>query len=57
MDGIITVVDAKHILLHLHEKRPEGVNNEAVEQIAFADRILLNKIDLGSYVDIFICNI
>merc|ERR1712151_839097 len=26
--------------------KPEGVENEAVEQIAFADRILLNKCDL-----------
>ncbi len=46
LDGIITVVDAKHILQHLKEKKPEGVENEAVEQVAFADRILLNKTDL-----------
>lgn len=46
LDGIITVVDAKHVLLHLHEKRGEGVSNESVEQVAFADRILLNKVDL-----------
>lgn len=48
LDGIITVVDAKHILQHLHEEKPEGVENEAVEQLAFADRILLNKTDLVS---------
>jgi len=46
LDGIITVVDAKHILQHLNEEKPEGVENESVEQIAFADRILLNKCDL-----------
>lgn len=46
LDGIITVVDAKHIIQRLDEKRPEGVENEAEEQIAFADRILLNKTDL-----------
>jgi G3E family GTPase len=46
MDGIITVVDAKHILQHLEEEKPEGVENESVEQVAFADKILLNKIDL-----------
>ena len=46
LDGIITVVDAKHIIEHLDDEKPEGVENEAVEQIAFADRILLNKIDL-----------
>eukprot|EP00913_Durusdinium_trenchii_P029117 g27300.t1 len=46
LDGICTVVDAKHILQHLEEEKPEGVENESVEQVAFADRILLNKIDL-----------
>merc|ERR1712139_168553 len=46
LDGILTVVDAKHIIQHLDEEKPEGVENEAVEQLAFADRILLNKIDL-----------
>merc|ERR1712146_413102 len=29
------------------EEKPEGVENEAVEQVAFADKILLNKIDLA----------
>jgi len=46
IDGIITLVDAKHIIPHLDDEKPEGVENEAVEQIAFADRILLNKCDL-----------
>merc|ERR1712039_913410 len=36
----------KHIIQHLDDEKPEGVENEAVEQIAFADRILLNKCDL-----------
>merc|ERR1712228_1082845 len=48
LDGIITLVDAKHIIQHLDDEKPEGVENEAVEQIAFADRILLNKCDLAS---------
>jgi len=47
LDGILTLVDAKHIIEHLDEEKPEGVENEAVEQIAFADRILLNKCDLA----------
>jgi G3E family GTPase len=46
LDGIITVVDAKHILIHLDEVKPEGVENESEEQLLFADRILLNKTDL-----------
>lgn len=46
LDGIITMVDAKHILQHLDEVKEEGVENESVEQIAFADVVLLNKIDL-----------
>jgi len=46
LDGILTLVDAKHIVQHLDDEKPEGVENEAVEQIAFADRILLNKCDL-----------
>lgn len=46
LDGILTVVDAKHIIQQLEEEKPPGVENEAVEQIAFADRVLLNKCDL-----------
>jgi len=46
LDGILTLVDAAHVIQHLDDEKPEGVENEAVEQIAFADRILLNKCDL-----------
>jgi len=46
LDGIITVVDAAHIEQHLDEEKPEGAENESVEQIAFADRVILNKCDL-----------
>merc|ERR1712178_469214 len=52
LDGIITLVDAKHIEQHLDEEKPEGAENEAVEQLAFADRVLLNKIDLVSEEDL-----
>ena len=52
LDGIVTVVDAKHIIQHLDDEKPDDVENEAVEQIAFADRILLNKIDLASEEEI-----
>merc|ERR1719401_1411054 len=46
LDGIVTVVDAAHIVQHLDEEKPEGAENESVEQLAFADRIILNKCDL-----------
>lgn len=46
LDAIVTVADARHLLLHLDEAKPDGVENEAVEQLAFADRIVLNKTDL-----------
>merc|ERR1719330_1745043 len=46
LDGIVTLIDANHIEQHLDEEKPEGVENEAVEQVAFADRLILNKCDL-----------
>ena len=87
LDGIVTLVDAKHIEQHLDEEKPEGAENEAVEQVAccmhtyitythtrmpacmhtcthacmharvhmqvaFADRILINKTDLVSEEDL-----
>jgi G3E family GTPase len=42
LDSVTTVVDAKHIALRLDDSK------EAVEQIAFADQIVLNKTDLVS---------
>ena len=46
LDAIVTVVDCLHVSARLDEVKPEGVENEALEQVAFADRILLNKTDL-----------
>ena len=40
LDGVVTLVDAKHVLLHIDD------SDEVKEQIAFADVILLNKTDL-----------
>ncbi|KAL5756568.1 hypothetical protein ACOSQ2_021314 [Xanthoceras sorbifolium] len=48
LDGVVTLVDAKHAGFHLDEVKPKGVVNEAVEQIAYADRIIVNKTDLVS---------
>lgn len=52
LDGVVTMVDAKHAELHLDEVKADGVVNEAVEQVAFADRIVLNKTDLVSQEDL-----
>ncbi|XP_035421733.1 COBW domain-containing protein 1-like isoform X2 [Cygnus atratus] len=48
LDGIISVVDAKHGLQHLTEEKPEGLVNEASRQVALADLIIINKTDLVS---------
>ncbi|MDX8046465.1 GTP-binding protein [Gracilibacillus sp. S3-1-1] len=39
IDSVITLVDGKHIWQHLNEEEP-------AQQIAFADLLLLNKVDL-----------
>jgi G3E family GTPase len=52
LDAVITVIDVHHIELHLDEIKPDGVQNEAIEQITFADRILLNKRDRASEVQL-----
>lgn len=46
LDGVVTLVDSKHAMQHLNEVKPRFVVNEAVEQIAYADRIIVNKTDL-----------
>jgi G3E family GTPase len=40
LDGIVTVVDARHVVQHIDS------SDECQEQIAFADKILINKTDL-----------
>ena len=44
LDGVVTMVDCKHAMQHLNEVKPRWVVNEAVEQVAYADRIILNKV-------------
>eukprot|EP00327_Prymnesium_parvum_P018195 CAMPEP_0113292458 /NCGR_PEP_ID=MMETSP0008_2-20120614/34669_1 /TAXON_ID=97485 /ORGANISM="Prymnesium parvum" /LENGTH=455 /DNA_ID=CAMNT_0000144591 /DNA_START=65 /DNA_END=1428 /DNA_ORIENTATION=- /assembly_acc=CAM_ASM_000153 len=48
VDGIICLVDCKFISEHINEKREDDAINESVTQIAFSDKILMNKIDLVS---------
>ena len=44
LDGVVTLVDSKHVLQHLDKVKPRFVVNEAEEQIAYADRIIVNKV-------------
>ncbi|MDA8018937.1 MAG: GTP-binding protein [Thermoanaerobaculia bacterium] len=46
LDGVVTLVDAKHVVLHIED------SDEVKEQIAFADVILLNKVDLVSTAEL-----
>ena len=43
LDGIITLIDAKHVVQHLDDE-----TDEVLAQVAFADRMIINKIDLVS---------
>eukprot|EP00126_Sphaerothecum_destruens_P000211 Sdes_comp10252_c0_seq1m1886 len=45
LDGIVTVVDAKYFSSQLVDSQTSNVN-ECVRQIALADRIIVNKVDL-----------
>ncbi|GLC93675.1 cobalamin biosynthesis protein [Cupriavidus sp. TA19] len=46
LDGILTLVDAVHIEDHLDDPQLTGFDNQAVDQIVAADRVILNKTDL-----------
>ena len=46
LDAIVTIVDARHLEKQLEE------SHEAAEQLAFADLVLLNKIDLADSGDL-----
>ncbi len=47
LDGVVTLVDAVHIESHLDDPALHGFDNQAVDQIVAADRIIINKIDLA----------
>ncbi|TDY20495.1 G3E family GTPase [Paraburkholderia sp. BL6665CI2N2] len=46
LDAVVTMVDAKHIAAHLDDLVLDGSDNQAVDQIVCADRIVINKVDL-----------
>jgi len=48
LDAVISLADAKHLLGRLDDTVEEGKVNEAYQQIVFADKIILNKLDLVS---------
>ena len=48
LDAVVTVVDARNIERQLAQQPAEGAVNEAQQQIAYADVILLNKVQTCS---------
>jgi len=46
IDSVLCLVDAKHIIQHLDEVKPDDAINEAQQQVAFADKVIINKTDL-----------
>ena len=48
LDSVLTMVDSKHVNEHLDskDKGAHGGLSEAILQLSYADRIILNKIDL-----------
>ncbi|QBE66997.1 GTP-binding protein [Pseudoduganella lutea] len=46
LDGVVTLVDALHIEGHLDDPALAGMDNQAVDQIVAADRVIINKTDL-----------
>ncbi len=52
LDGVVTLVDAAHVEAHLDDPALTDHDNQAVDQIVAADRIVLNKIDLVGEADL-----
>jgi len=46
LDGVVAVADAKHLPARLDDEVEKDKVNEAYQQIAFSDKIILNKLDL-----------
>merc|ERR1712151_525099 len=46
LDAVVAMADAKHLPGRLDDKIEEGKVNEAYQQVAFADKVILNKLDL-----------
>ena len=46
LDSIVALVDSLHVEQHLDDVSYGGIDNQAVDQIVSADRIIVNKVDL-----------
>ena len=46
VDGVVVVADARRVVAQLAAPRAPGAVNEAARQLAYADVVLLNKVDL-----------
>ncbi len=46
LDSIVALVDSLHVERHLDDVSYGGIDNQAVDQIVSADRIIVNKVDL-----------
>jgi len=67
LDGIVTVIDSRHLFAHLDQDltradsrqvyQTRDTKNEPFEQIVVADRILLNKVDLTSEDELQACEL
>merc|ERR1719348_1040585 len=52
LDGIVTLVDAVYCQAQINESRPDGAVNETLQQIATADVIIMNKLDLVTIAEL-----
>jgi G3E family GTPase len=52
LDAVVALVDARHIERHLDDDRGAAYDNQAVDQLVSADRIIINKVDLVEPADV-----
>lgn len=52
LDAVVTMVDAKHVGQHLDDIVLDGRDNQAVDQLVCADRVVINKVDLVTPAEI-----
>ncbi|KAI9264742.1 CobW/HypB/UreG, nucleotide-binding domain-containing protein [Sporodiniella umbellata] len=52
LDGIVTLVDAKNIREYMAEEKKDVMMNEALKQVAIADRLVINKKDLITDIEL-----